>query len=236
MIPVTESEYWRDYELIRDAVSAAVQSFHGHLALNNFAVADEQLLQKINKVPEFWKLHAFSLQTTFFIVLARIFDNSRDAHSVHKLLAATVQHPEFFSKAALCARKREVSNITGPNPAWLDEYLQNITWEASTADLRTLKRAIAPHASTFEAVYRPIRTNVFAHQMLKDQALVSALFSKTLIKEMDDILRFLHDTIRALWELAYNGTRPALGVTDYGYHRRIEEIKNNTKSVLDQLL
>jgi hypothetical protein len=98
------------------------------------------------------------------------------------------------------------------------------------------KRTIAPHASTFEAVYRPIRTNVFAHQLLKDQALVSAWFSKTLIKEMDDILRFLHDMIRALWELAYNGTRPALGVTDYGYHRRIEEIKNNTKRVLDQLL
>jgi hypothetical protein len=232
---VTELDYWRDYKLTRDAVAAAIESFHGYLAINNFAVADKELFRKINEVPEFWRLHAFSLQTTFFIVLARIFDISPDAHSVHKLLAATVQHPEFFSKAALCARKREVSKVTGANPKWLDEYLKNITWEASTADLRTLKRALRPHASKFESVYRPIRTNVFAHQLLKDQALISDLFSKTLIKEMDDILHFLHDLIGALWELAYNGMKPALGVINYGYQRRIEEIKANTRKLLDQL-
>jgi hypothetical protein len=46
------------------------------------------------------------LQTTWFIILGRIFDRTKDAYSIHDFLEATVAYKGFFSKRALAERKR----------------------------------------------------------------------------------------------------------------------------------
>ena len=162
------------YQIIHNEVIAAIDSFYTFLAIHNFAAEELEVRRYLTEAGSFWNLQLYSLRTTLFIVVARIFDDAPDAHSVHKLVAATIAHPQFFSKHALGARKTPPGQ---PKPPWLDEYLANVQ-EPSVTDLRLLRKAVAPHKKTFEELYRPIRHEVFAHKILKDGEAVSALFGQ----------------------------------------------------------
>lgn len=69
--------------------------------------------------------------------------------------------------------------------------------------MRALKKALAPHKAKFDDIYRPIRHQI-AHIIFKDEQSISALYSRTLKTDIDEILCFLHNLIRAIWELAFN--------------------------------
>lgn len=224
---MTESEYWRDYELTRDEVNTAIESFYTYIEIHNFAAEDNDVYRTLNEAPTFWNIQLYCLQTAFFIALGRIFDNGQDVHSVHKLLAATLAHPEYFSKRALSIRKTAGKG----KPEWLDDYLAEV-FEPSMPDLRELKKALAPYKKKFDTVYGDIRDYVFAHKILKEKERVSELFGKTQIKDIDDMLYFLHDLLEALFRLFQDGRRPELGTGTYDYKERI---KRTTRSVLRKL-
>lgn len=230
--PMTEEEYWRDYDIIRNNVNAAMVSCYTHRAINDTAVADRKIYQRLNRQPDFWRVTSFSLQNTLFIVLARILDSDPKLHSIYQVLNATSAHPEFFSKAALRRRKLHIPG-TGPNPPWLDEYVQN-AWEPTVQELRTLKKALAPQKTKFDEIYKPIR-NQIAHIVLKDERSIESLYSKTVKKDVDDILRFLHSLVNAIWEMAYNALEPRLDGDNYGYADRVAEITKETEELLREL-
>lgn len=194
--PLSEAEFWRDYDLIRDDVNAAMLSCYTHRTINHIAATDMGVWAKMNRNPEFWQVTAYSLQNALFIVLARILDHDGTLHSVHKVLNATIAHPEFFSKAARRARKLSIPG-SGLDPALLDQYDQD-TWEPTAQDLRTLKKDLKPYKARFDAIYRPIRDQI-AHIILKDPALVADLYSKTQKTDIDAILCFLHSLVKAIW-------------------------------------
>jgi hypothetical protein len=224
---MTESEYWRDYELIRDEVNIAIESFYTYLEVHRCAAEDENVYLAFNENPTFWAMQRYSLQTTFFIALGRIFDHGKDSHSIHKLLTSTINHQDYFSKAALAKRKTNGESI----PDWLDDYLVDV-FVPSSEDLKELKRSLKTHTKKFESTYRDIRNNVFAHRILKEQEHVSDLFENTQIKEIDEILYFLYDLLIALRELFQNGTRPELGISNYDYKDRV---KKTTRAVLGSI-
>ena len=141
--PLTEAEYWRDYDIIRNDVNAAMVSCYTHRAINDVAAADRKIHQRLNRQPDFWRVTSFSLQNSLFIVLARILDSDPKLHSIYQVLNATTAHPEFFNKAALRARKLAIPG-TEANPPWLDEYIQN-AWEPTVQELRALSRGGAQH-------------------------------------------------------------------------------------------
>jgi hypothetical protein len=93
---MTEEEYWRDYDIIRNDVNAAMLCCYTQRAINDTAVADTAILQNLNRNANFWRINSFSLQGMLFIVLARILDTNPDVHSVYQLLSATTAHPEFL--------------------------------------------------------------------------------------------------------------------------------------------
>src|SRR5579872_245163 len=101
--PMTEKEYWRDYDIIRNDVHAAMVACYTERTIHH--TTDLETLEKMNRTPDFWNVTSFSLHNTLFIVLARILDSGDNVHSVFKLLNATTAHPEFFSRNALRARK-----------------------------------------------------------------------------------------------------------------------------------
>jgi len=144
-------------------------------------------------------------------------------------LNATIAHPEFFNHAALRARKQSIPG-TPRNPPWLDEYVA-AAWEPTTKNLRALKKALAPHKAKFDQIYKPIR-NQIAHIILKDDASVAALYSRTLKADIDEILRFLHCLITSIWYLAYNAERPNLNGDHYAYAQRVAEIAAETEAML----
>lgn len=226
----TEEEYWRIFHLIRGDVEVAIKSNHAYLTINNLLVAEPEINNKINKFADFWTLNAFALQTTFFMAFGRIFDARRDALSVQKLVDLTIANPSLFSKTALRERKRQASNIQGPDPEWLIEYVQN-AWEPTGADLIPLKNQLAPSYDEFRAIYEPIRHRVYAHRSKDDEAAIYALFSRTVIGDVNSILRFLHTLIWAIQEMASNATPPNLAdFSDY------ERYVNSVKARIEQFV
>jgi hypothetical protein len=113
---LTETEYWRDYDIIRNDVNAAMVSCYTHRAINHVAVADRTISQRLNRHADFWRVMSFGLHNSLFIVLARILDSDSRLHSIYQVLNATTGHPEFFSKAALRARKLSIPGAE-PKPA-----------------------------------------------------------------------------------------------------------------------
>jgi hypothetical protein len=207
-------------------------SCYTHRAINHVAAEDPKIGQRLNRQPDFWRVTSFSLQNSLFIVLARILDSDPILHSIYQVLNATTAHPEFFSKAALRARKLSIPG-TGPNPAWLDEYIQN-AWEPSVQDLRALKKALSPHKVKFDDIYKPIR-NQIAHIIFKDDQSIASLYSRALKADIDEILCFLHSLVRAIREMANNAAKPELSGDNYGFAARVAEITNETQELLREL-
>ena len=230
--PLTETEYWRDYDIIRNDVNAVMVSCYTQRTINDVAAADRKISQRLNRHPDFWRVTSFGLQNSLFIVLARILDSDPKVHSIYQVLNATTAHPEFFSKAALRARKLSIPG-TEPDPPWLDEYVQD-AWVPTVQDLRGLKKALAPHKAKFEDIYKPIR-NQIAYIIFKEEQSVASLYSRTLKADIDEILCFLHGVIRAIWEMAYNAAEPKLNGDNYGYATRVAEITKETEELLREL-
>ena len=230
--PFSEKDYWRDYDIIRDDVHAAMVACYTQRTINSIAANDEEILEKINRSAEFWQVTSFSLQNTLFIVLARILDSDPDVHSIHHVLSATIAHPEIFNHDALRVRKLSIPG-TEPNLPWLNEYVAN-AWEPTIQDLRSLKKALAPHKNKFDSIYKPIRHQI-AHIIHKDPAIVEALYSRTLKADIDEILRFLHCLVKSIWYMAYNAERPNLNGDHYGYAERVAQITRDTESMLRSL-
>ncbi|MDQ6665269.1 MAG: hypothetical protein M3Z23_12845 [Acidobacteriota bacterium] len=237
-----DKEYWRIFHLIRGDVEAAIKSNHTYFTINNLVLTDRDVSNKLNRFPEFWQFNAYSLQTTFFIAFGRLFDTRSDAHSVLKLVDATIANPHLFSKAALRMRRREQSDIHDPDPEWLEPSLShegeaasvNAAWEPTTIDLATLKSALEPHRLKFKSIYRPIRHSFFAHRSMESDAEIFARFQKTNIKEAEEILRFLHTLLWAIWEMAWNGRR--LDITDSSdYEGWVKDMNAKTEKLIRQL-
>ena len=167
------------FELIRGDVETAIKSNFTYLTIHRLAAENADIFDKYNRFAEFWMLNAYSLQTTFFVTFGRIFDTRRDVYSVHRVVEDAVANPSLFSKSALRDRKRKASRISGVDPEWLVEYIDN-AWEPTRADLETLMVALAPHYAKFKTIYQPIRHQVFAHKSIQDDKAIVALFEKTL--------------------------------------------------------
>jgi hypothetical protein len=229
---MTEAEYWAEFQTVQNEVALAIECFHAHQEINNYATEDPAVLRGFNEAAYFWITVRYSLLTTFFITLGRLFDTDGEAHSLGKLLRVTAEHPEYFSRDALAHRKRQSTG--GGEPQWLAGFMKD-TWQPETADLRALRRALSPWRKKYEAFYQPIRHEVFAHKALPDSAGVNALFSKAIIQEIEEVLSALHDLTSAIFHLYQNGTKPELGGRDYGYARRVEEINSTARRALSNI-
>lgn len=217
-----EERFWRIYEGIRADVGAAIKSNFTYLMIYNLKAGDQDIQAKISRYPELWTTLLYSLQTTFFISFGRLFDKSGDALSIVRLVDTAIKNPQIFSKAALLRRKRFDCRIVGEDPEWLTKYIAD-AWEPTGSDLKPLITALAPHCEKFKQVYAPIRNEIYAHRSKKNEEEVYVHFGKTLIGDVDYILRFVHTLLVALQELVSNGRKPDLiNFTDYeAYVRRV---------------
>jgi hypothetical protein len=228
---LTEPNYWQMFNLIRGDVETAIRSNFTYLTIHRLAAENEEIYHKYNRFGEFWMLNAYSLQTTFFVTFGRIFDTHKDVYSIQKVVNSTVANPHFFSKTALRERKRDASKIVGPDPQWLVE-VEGIAWEPTRGDLEPLKAALTPHYEKFKTIYQPIRHQVFAHKSIQDEKAIEALFSKTLIADVAEILRFL--LFWAVWEMAWNGKQPDL--TDFrSYDGEVRHVTSKTEEFIRSL-
>lgn len=221
----------RETTSVRQQTSSRYYS--AYWKINNLARDDDKILKKYNRHAHFWTLNSYALQSTFFIAFGRIFDERKDVFSVQKVVDATIKNPQFFTKAALRLRKRKVAQVHGSDPQWLIDYVI-AAWEPTTDDLQTLKTALVPHYHKFKAIYQPIRHTYFAHRRTASEAAIHALFQKTLIAEVSEILRFLHTLIWSIDQMAINARR--LDLADFAdYNNWVRNLDKDVEAFVKTL-
>jgi len=110
---VTDSAYWNEVQFLSSEIKDAIDVFHIYEEINRFAAEDKNVYRGLNKDALFWNVQSFALQTTLFIMLARIFDSASETHSIHKLLNDTLANFAFFSKQSLA--RRQMARLFSPD-------------------------------------------------------------------------------------------------------------------------
>ncbi len=82
---------------------------------------------------------------------------------------------------------------------------------------------MAARRRIYESKYRPLRHKLFAHKQAADHADVEALFAKTNIRELQQLMVFLTRFHEALWQLLHNGRKPNLRPARYSVKRMREQ-------------
>lgn len=206
-----EAEFTRELEVFYAEVASAIQFFYSWLTVLTVAGDDRSVYQFLNQRRLFWNTVLGALQTASFIALGRIFDQDPSTHNIDRLLRIARTNSTIFSKDALAERKRKTSPDADK---WLTEYLRRV-YVPTADDFRKLRRHVAARRKVYENNYRPLRHKLFAHKQLLDPADIKALFAKTKIRELQQLLIFLSRLYEALWELLYNGWKPNLRAARY---------------------
>jgi hypothetical protein len=225
-----EWDYQQEHQAIRTELIAVTETFLINIEVHAFARENKQVLGYLRQEYDFWNLQLHSLQTTFFITLARFLDDGPDTHSIYTFLKMTSANTEFFSREALTRRK--MVNLR-EKPFWLDEYLDKC-WCPSAADLRELRSAVTSHRKQFDAVYGPIRNWRFGHRVPSQERRVYELFDQALVPDIDAMLHALYDLLEAVWELYHNGTR--FQIDQFGTGARYVEERKRTNAAIRRIL
>ena len=210
-------EFESELEIFRVESESAIQFFYTWLSINIIASKDKSLLSKLNTTPLFWSTTAGALQASTLVTLARIFDNDKDTHNVSRLLNLAHRNMHIFSREALGERKKKISNA---NIDWLDSYLDEM-YVPTTSDFRRLKGYVAQRRKVFEANYKPLRQQLYAHRNISASKSIGELFAKTNIRELQKFLVFLIRLYSAIWQLYFNGNKPSLMPVRYSVNNML---------------
>lgn len=178
--------------------------------INNRAAADAQVLLELNEYADFWNITLYSLQSTFFLEVGKLFDSDKSAFSVNWLLNLCAENISEFSKSALAHRKWS----KGSKPDWLDDYIEN-AYEPVPADFQRLKGKLKGARKKYKSGARDIRNKVFAHSEHMSSAERENLFSKTTIGELESILDDVYGVEQAIRSAFLNGQKPEFQRTKY---------------------
>ena len=212
-----EAQFDRELEVFRKDAEQALQFFYADLAVNSVAAEDKRIYHLLNRAPLFWMTVVGALQASCFISLGRIFDQ-KSTHNLDRLLGIAQQNPGIFSKAELADRKRRGSANADD---WLDEYLRDV-YVPTCDDFRRLRKYVARRRKIYESNYRDLRHKVFAHNVCSDTKEVEALFAKTKVRELQQLLTFLSRLREALWDLLHNGRKPTIRPVRYSVKRMLK--------------
>jgi hypothetical protein len=215
-----ETAFDRELEIFRRETSAATQFLYAHVAVHATMAENEAVADKLNEASLFWMTNLGALQLSAFVVLGRIFDQDKKSkHNVDRLLRLAQDNAEIFTKPALARRKQKASPSAHQ---WLPAYLRNV-YEPSPDDFRRLRAHVRKWRAIYEANYRPIRHQVFAHRSVSDEEATAALFAKTNIREMQRLTTFLGSLHESLRELFLNGSKPNLRPQRYSVKRMTKQ-------------
>ena len=176
-----------------------------------------------------WTIILYSLQCTFFITIVRLFDLDGESFSVHTFLRKCITNIDQFSKDAL--RKRRIKGSEADKLSWLNEFIEK-SYQPSEKDFLKLKGEVSKRQKRYESIYKPIRHKIFAHKELNGIKSVDELFKKAEIGEIQDLLCFLYQIERIIFQLLYNGRLMNIG--DFTFNKE-ELVMKDIVGLLDKI-
>ena len=165
-----------------------------------YAVLNEMFLQKLNQNKYFWHYIFYSLQTTYFMCLGRVFDNKSKTLSINAFLNKCSANINMFSKTELMKRKADVFSIKND----LQNYIDN-AYEPTLTDFKNLKNIVKTYNKEYEDNYRDIRHKVFGHTEITKKEDLEKLFSNTSRIKLEEILLMLKHIMIGFFGLYHNG-------------------------------
>ena len=196
------------YKEFQRELDIACRSFYAWKNIKNISAEDKKVYHALNRNALSWNTILYSLQSTFFISIGRLFDLNRKAFSVHSFLRAHIENIGQFSKNAL--RERKIKSSEAGKPPWLDEYIGR-SYQPNKEDFLKLKGEVSKKQKLYKSRYKPIRDKIFAHKEFNGIKRVDELFKKTEIGEIQDLLCFLYQIERIIFQLLYNGRLMNIG-------------------------
>ena len=97
------------YKEFQSEVNVACWSFYTRENIHNIAAGDKKVHRALNRNPLLWTIILYSLQSTFFITIGRLFDTDKRSFSVDTFLRACIKNIDQFSKDALRERRTKGS-------------------------------------------------------------------------------------------------------------------------------
>lgn len=197
-----EERFEHELEIFRRECDEAAQHLYAYLTMHAVA-GDQQCVRRLyNSTPLFWLTALRALQTSLFIVLGRIFSQDSE-HNLGALLRIAEQDRAIFSLESLARRKSEILGLD------VQEYVRD-AYAPTADDFRSFRREIRDWRRIYEANYRAVRNQIFAHVEIARSEDVGALFAKTNIHELEILVTDLVAFHSRLQELLHNGTRPVV--------------------------
>ena len=220
-----DQQFIRELEVFRTEAQAGAQFLYAYLSFNSIVSEKRKTYNEVNKTPLFWNTTMGSLQTSFFMVLGRIFDQD-SKHNIDKLVKTAQDNKEIFSKGALAKRKTEQSDNADE---WIDDYLKSV-YEPTAKDFRELRKKVKEFRKIYESNYRDIRHKIYAHKEVSDAEEMQKLFSKTNIRDLQKVFVFVNALYESLWQLLHNGHKPVLRSMRYSVRNMMRDRKPEWQS------
>jgi hypothetical protein len=217
------------YKEFQSELNIACRSFYAWKNINNVAAVDKKVHHALNRNKLSWNIILYSLQSTFFISIGRLFDLNRKAFSVHSFLREYIENIGQFSKNAL--RERRIKGSEADKLPWLDEYIEK-SYQPNKEDFLKLKGEVSKRQKQYESIYKPIRDKIFAHKELNGIKRVDELFKKAEIGEIQDLLCFLYQIKMIIFQLLYNGRLMNIG--DFTFNEE-EFVMKDIAGLLDKI-
>lgn len=201
-MPIPTHDYASHYKEFSQNVAFAARTWYHHVYLNTQANENPAILLALNKASRFWMDQRYSAVQTTIIFLGKVFDEDKDAYSVHKMLNAAKNAINYFDKPALRTRKIEaVGEFEG-----IDDYIKN-AHELELQDFKLIQAEVKKAKDIWERA-KPLRNKLYAHsQMLSDEER-TRLYSSVKNEDITNILQILLNISDALWQAEFNGWKP----------------------------
>lgn len=200
-------------------VTNAVWSFYVWKHIHSIASDKTEVLHALNKNPISWRVITHSLQTTFLITFGRLFDNDKRSITAEKLLSMCAENLEQFGGEAL--KDRKLKTIGGDKPDWLDDFVSN-AYQPTKSDLESLLTKVLAKKEIYQKGYAPIRNKIMAHRDFDTIAKVDKLFEKTEIGQIQEMLDFLFQIEKVIFDLLYNGKLNPIGNYTFDEEERVQ--------------
>ncbi len=196
-------DYIREFS---NEVSILTRTYFTLKSINVTASKDEKVLAALNTSSATWSTILYSLQTTMFISLGRIFDINDEAFSIHKLVKYCSEHIEEFDRVSLRGRKLHSNE---QEPEWLEGYLNSAHYPKKE-ELLKLRGEVSKQSKIYKEKYQPIRHKLMAHTELAAIGNADILFAATNIKELEEVISFCNQIKLAIYGQYYNGRKISL--------------------------
>ena len=197
-----EARFEYELEVFRREADEAVQHLFAYLTMHAVAGDHKEVRQLYNSAPLFWLTALRALQTSVFSVLGRIFSQDSE-HNLDALLGIAEKDREIFSREFLARRKSQVPGLD------VNKYVSDAC-VPTPEDFRGIRREVREWRRIYEANYRAVRNQIFAHAEVSEPADMGALFAKTNIQELEVLVTDLVGLHSTLQNLLQNGIAPAL--------------------------